>query len=157
MLFFFPPGWSTTGEVMTYLPQLGRSQSGTGGVLTQCPSKSFSVSNFCDYVVTGSVKRTMKNTITRKPCSFPRPFVSLRDRACDSQSNRGPAVFTRATEKGAARRWDPSVGKPDRWLKRPVTSRFAAGIQMYPGESSDSSYLLLLQRRPSGSSAEEGL
>lgn len=42
------------------------------------PQQSFSVSNFYDYVVTGSVKRTMKNTITRKPCSFPRPFVSLR-------------------------------------------------------------------------------
>lgn len=63
---------------MTYLPQLGRSQSGTGRVLTQCPSESFSVFNFYDYVVTGSVKRTMKNTITRKPCSFPHPFVLLR-------------------------------------------------------------------------------
>lgn len=38
---FFPPGWSTTGKVMTYLPQLGRSQSGTGRVLTQCPSRAF--------------------------------------------------------------------------------------------------------------------
>lgn len=26
---------------MTYLPQLGRSQSGTGRVLTQCPSRAF--------------------------------------------------------------------------------------------------------------------
>lgn len=42
------------------------------------PQQSFSVSNFSDYVVTGSVKRTMKNTITRKPCSFAGPFVSLR-------------------------------------------------------------------------------
>lgn len=41
------------------------------------PQQSFSVSNFYDYVVTGSVRRTMKNTITRKPCSLPRPFVSL--------------------------------------------------------------------------------
>lgn len=41
MLFFFPPGWSRAGKVMTYLPQLGRSQSGADRVLTQCPSRAF--------------------------------------------------------------------------------------------------------------------
>ena len=39
-MLFSSPGWSTAREVMTYLPQLGRSQSGTGRVLTQCPSRA---------------------------------------------------------------------------------------------------------------------
>lgn len=113
------------------------------------PQQSFSVSNFYDYVITGSVKRTMKNTITRKPFSFPHPFVLLQIWRVTQR-----AVFACATEKSATRQWDPSMGKPDCWLEKPVASCFVADMQTHPDESSDSIYLLLPQQQLS-SGAED--
>lgn len=74
------------------------------------PRQSFSVSNFYDYVVTGSVKTTMKNTITRKPCSFPRPFVSLRIRRVTHRAIEDllylPALLKRVLPADGTQAWE---------------------------------------------------
>jgi len=74
------------------------------------PQQSCSVSNFCDYVVTGSVKRTMKNTITRKPCSFPRPFVLLQVGHVTHGATEDPlylpALLERVLPANGTRAWE---------------------------------------------------
>lgn len=153
--FFFPSGWSRAGKVMTYLPQLGRSQSRTGGVLTQCPSRAFLPLISMIMLLLDQWREPWKTQLPGSPVPLLAP-LSPREWGMWLICNRGLAVISRTTEKGAVRPWDPSVGKPHCWLQGPVTSCFAAGIQMHPDESSESSYLLLPQRWLS-SHAQEGL